>query len=710
MKIPILLSALALASASLAQSLEPTVTSRGPHQRTWSWTTEVLEPDGQLRQEVHGYTELADGLCFWDPVQGQYRDSEETIDVLADGAAALKGPCKVTFASDLHTLGAITIHQPSGEKLVTHPLGLAYFDPASGRRVLLAGIRARCPGELHPPNLVVYPDAFEPDSGVKGDIRYKYTRNAISQDIVLQSSLPDPSAVDPELSAEGTLVEIFSEFIESPVPAIRPAPGAGTGSFILDFGTVHIGSGEAFSLPRDSQEPAVPVQKRWLESEGRHFLIESVPWRVIQERIQKNLEAPPQASLPRKARAERAQRTAPGGKLLTGLFPLPPTKPAVPPAPMRLASLPAPDKGFVMDYIVTLNGSTNNATFASDTTYYVSGTCTLAGSNTVFEGGTVIKFTNGAMLVLQSTNLDFQGSPYYPVVFTARDDNTLGETVTGSTGNPTNAYGNPVLRVNTGGTNALQNLRIRYATTGLELSGTNNTVSHLQLLKVQTGVKAYGNDPVQVALRNVLAAEVNEFLSGTNLGASVEHLTLAKANFLASTSAAPTLYLTNSLLVAVTNTSTYSGLSNQEVSSITGVFQSVGAGQYYLATNSPYRDCGTTNINSQLLADLAQRTTYPPVLVSNVTYSADTTLGATVARHSGPLPLGYAYAPVDYLMTGVTIKGATLAITNGACLGISSSINLAYTNASSVFLSQGSPAAPNRIVETLSVQEQPVSG
>jgi hypothetical protein len=53
----------------------------------------------------------------------------------------------------------------------------------------------------------------------------------------------------------------------------------------------------------------------------------------------------------------------------------------------------------------------------------------------------------------------------------------------------------------------------------------------------------------------------------------------------------------------VTNLSGVSFASCYTNASSTGIYQIVGAGGYYLAAGSPYRDAGTTSIPSALLAD-----------------------------------------------------------------------------------------------------------
>ena len=94
--------------------------------------------------------------------------------------------------------------------------------------------------------------------------------------------------------------------------------------------------------------------------------------------------------------------------------------------------------GYVIDYDLT--GTTNDLTLQGDTTYHVTGLVTATGT-TVIEGGTVVKFanTNNAQLKLQGALKCLTG-PYRPAMFTAKDDNQIGATISGSTGNPTNYY------------------------------------------------------------------------------------------------------------------------------------------------------------------------------------------------------------------------------------------------------------------------------
>jgi hypothetical protein len=116
------------------------------------------------------------------------------------------------------------------------------------------------------------------------------------------------------------------------------------------------------------------------------------------------------------------------------------------------------------------------------------------------------------------------------------------------------------------------------------------------------------------------------------------------------------LFLTNCLLVSVTNIGSCSTQGVTVLSSGTGVFQTVGGGSYYLATNSPYRNAGTTNISSTTLAALSRKTTYPPVVYQGTSIDSVATFGPVVQRDNDVPDLGYHYDPLDYVFAGMSIN------------------------------------------------------
>jgi hypothetical protein len=155
----------------------------------------------------------------------------------------------------------------------------------------------------------------------------------------------------------------------------------------------------------------------------------------------------------------------------------------------------------------------------------------------------------------------------------------------------------------------------------------------------------------------------------------------------------------------VANSSTFTSLSTPAPISAGGVFQSVGAGYHYLPSDSPYRNQGTTNIDSQLLSDLRKKTTSAPVLLTNSITSL-TVLSPCVQRDTATPALGYHYEPLDYIFHEVALTNATLILTNGVAIGTYGTRGISLQPGAQL-ISQGSPIAPNRIGHANRVQEQP---
>ena len=190
---------------------------------------------------------------------------------------------------------------------------------------------------------------------------------------------------------------------------------------------------------------------------------------------------------------------------------------------MQLATGRQPQKGYVLDYTAVI--STTNLTLQNDTTYYVSGSVNLSGT-TVFEGGTVIKFapTNNACLNVATALC--RGSMYHPSIFTARDDNTVGQTISGSTGNPTtNFYARAMLAL--GDNSPLSYLRMSYAAKAVEISGgySQYSLSHAQLNKCQLALNILNDNDNVFTLNNVLMCNVANLGNAGNFSYYGAHLT-----------------------------------------------------------------------------------------------------------------------------------------------------------------------------------------
>jgi len=685
-----------------------TIKERGPHHRVWERTVHETAPDGRQVSRQRAYTELATGMHYLK--DGKWEESREDIELFQDGAIARHGQHKVIFAPNLATEGAIDVETASGVRLRSHVLGLSYFDTASGKSVLIAEVKD-CVGEVEPPNVVIYRDAF---TDINADVRYIYTRSGLEQDVILRESPVPPEKFG--LNPQTTHLQVLTEFVNPPVPQKTTTLVNDRADETLEFGQWRIVPGKAYSEPSEEGmtiggaglREGTPVNKQWRKLDGRDFLIEEVPIKRVESELQALPEG--QASHPSSTNTTR--------RLASARLSLPP-KPKVAGTAgikrsIRIGEVSQAAKGFVMDYS-TVGSSLTDYTFKSDSTYYISGGVNLY-NKTIFEGGTVLKFTNlvhNGVMYLSQPFLDLHGTvdcqtgPYRPAVFTAKDDNSVGETINGSTGSPSWLYAYTCLSsVNPSQVLDLHDLRMAYAAYGIRIHNSTNLVHSVRNCQFLEGYRGVYFEYSTAKLQNLLFyrnAVMSIFGRGSTL--SAEHLTF---NQVFKAFEEGTMSLTNSLLVLVTNWPTgFTSFNNVTSSSPSSVFQTVGAGAHYLATNSIYRNVGTTNISPSLLTALRNRTTYPPVIQSNVTVVADTTLSPTVQRDTDVPDLGYHYDPLDYIAYAYAFTNCTLTINPGTAIAFYYWTGLWMQDGATI-ISEGTPLAPIRLAQYQTVQEQPM--
>jgi hypothetical protein len=400
---------------------------------------------------------------------------------------------------------------------------------------------------------VLYADCFT--GGVSADVVYRLSRAGLEQDVFIKAKLPF-APEDYGLATATTQLQVVTEWIEAPEPVIESRQikaeagalaEAGIVDDYIDFGSMQIGSGQAFLTAggNGATEPLLPVAKRWQKTaDGRVVLFESVEFELVEQAL---------AALPDKPQA--AKGAAAEGRRLVAL------KPELPAAPakgdtersMTLARVTLPQPALVLDYVIL--SSATNFTFKGDTTYYVNGTVQLTasgGGSTTLEGGAVVKFDAPTSAYVQITgSISCQTAPYRPFVCTAKDDDSIGEKISGSTGSPSGHYGEG-LRVVSGAT--LNDLRFCYAHVGIKLDANQTlTLADSQFVKCKRAFYASGSNTFKVenCLFNDISLGVVE--SGTLTFTGV-NLTVHQANRLGNGVAAPfTLNLTNTLLVAITN-------------------------------------------------------------------------------------------------------------------------------------------------------------
>jgi hypothetical protein len=261
----------------------------------------------------------------------------------------------------------------------------------------------------------------------------------------------------------------------------------------------------------------------------------------------------------------------------------------------------------------------------------ISGTVTLFGTNT-FEGGAVLKYTNGASLTLTvstiSSRANWLATAYRPVIFTAKDDDSVGETISGSTGTPTNYYAGIALQIVEFNT-TLANLRIAYAQQAIwVVAAGSSSISDAQFINCQEGILATAGPTIN--LRNVLFANVATNFSATaGVTFNAQNVTFSGSTNLATGDTfdeGVTFLLTNCILANVASLTngflTLSGDHNGfyksrtfgtgQVTNTFYPFQSVGGGSFYLTNGCSFVNAGTTNLDPTLLAELRQTTTFTP--------------------------------------------------------------------------------------------------
>jgi len=661
----------------------------GANHRNWQQEIYAAGPHGQVVTNLHRYTELGTGMYY--QKNGKWTESREVIRAFPGGAVAEEGAYQVIFGNDLNSEGAIDVHTQDGKRLRSNILGLEYYDTATGNSVLIGKIQ-NSQGELISSNQVLYANAF---TGVAADVRYTYRRGSFEQDVILREQPPTPESLG--LHSETTELEVVTEFLNPPEARVAEHRNARNRlpDQEISWGGTWIGQGKAFDLSAAKSAKAaarVKVRRQYATVQGRHILTESVPLAKIGTHLE---------SLP-----PHAGKTSKLPKLASKLPVLPQTPLArVQVQPMKLAAAATPNQGYVLDYI-ELNSDQDNMVFQGDTTYYISSGLNLNGVTT-FEGGAVIKFSDalqgeiygydpysgsGTAVLTLNSSVVCETTPYRPVIFTSMDDNTVGDGISGSTGSPATLYVT-YLDMGQGSSDVFENFRFCYANLAVLGANFNSPVfQDCQFVNCNIGFGGYGG--LSVFFKNCLLAGgtgIEDSESGD--GFVLENVTMNNANYnLDIPEVDSTLYqswkvpgnpgtylgITNTLFAGGQTLSslettvaadggTVNVANNADVSS--SAFQTVGGGSYYLAAGSPYHNAGTGNLDPALLADLATKTTYPPVVYSDQVISSATTLGPQALRdNSGTPDLGYHYDPLDYVIGGVDLT-ANLTFTAGTALG-----------------------------------------
>lgn len=629
---------------------------------------------------------------------GRWVDSSEEIQLDPKGAVATNGPHKVGFTANINSPVSVAVITPDNTTLKIRPAGLVYFDFHARRSALIAELKDSG-GLVVGTNQVLYPDAF---TGLRADVRYTYKKSGLEQDVILLQRPPLPEAYG--LNPTTTWLWVLTEFTDPPadiqvVREIRRGWKQSTVDKIIRIGGMSIGPGTAFSLGLgQDRRTGVPVEKHWTVIDDRTFLIEEVSFRRIVPHL-RNLQAS----------AEPAP--GPGGsptrRLASNTLFLPAVRVASASATntvMQIARALPQMKGLVLDFDLQ---SGTDVVLQGDQTYVVTGTVNL--TNTVIEGGTVVKYARGASLNLIGPVQCLTG-PYRPAIFTALDDDSVGSPI--STGPLDGTYADCALSLGLGGD--LHHLNIRYAKEAIHCGNNDYSVNHSQFLFCGVG---FHSETANFTNSNILMCQVATNFYGSFFHGLVEHLTSDQAvrlvwdydfEYLPWCYSLPssTLALVNTLTASITNGYGFPVAIHhaQNFPSAAGVFQTVGAASYYLVDGSTNRNTGTTNIQPALADSLKTKTTCPPIVYSNVTISTDTTFAPQAQRDTDTPDLGYHYDALDYAFKQTRVTNATLRLLPGTAVTAFGQYGIGLLSGSRL-LSEGAPDSRNHIARYNLVQE-----
>ena len=379
--------------------------------------------------------------------------------------------------------------------------------------------------------------------------------------------------------------------------------------------------------------------------------------------------------------------------------------------PVKQTKATARETGLEIDYTI-ISGFTNTYTFQGDTTYYLSGPFQI-DRGAVFEGGAVLKFTNNGCVDVgdgDAPNGTFETYLYRPVIFTSKDDDSVGTSISGSTGNPLTLSSGTAFFVagSASPTNLIQNARFSYA--GVAVRDPNDDVVEFRDCQfLQCGTNFYTVNPGGL-FENVLMSHCGCAVYGAGGAIECQNVTLDGCTTFCRVIPTNTYQaITNGIITDFGGSLSGVILDHcVEESTGSGVFQTVGAGSYYLINSSTNRGAGTTNIDPSLLLDLKAKTTYPPVTNFYGWLTNDYTFFPQAQRdNSGSaVDLGYHYEPIDYAVS-FAISNATATVLPGtviAGMGPNYGIGLFYPGAA--LNSTGTPTSPNYLIHYNAVQEQ----
>ena len=479
------LSPAALSPDVRPQPLSYSAVARGAHFTVMEAVSQSTDSSGRLSLVTNRYTIIGNGLNVQD-ARGNWVEARPVVQVYQDSLVCTGASYRVILNRNLNTAGAVDLETSDKQRIVSNPLGIGFFDPDTGRSVLLAQIKD-CEAAVVS-NRVVYADAFE-GNGIRASVAYRYEAGHFHQDVSF-ASRPAIAPADFGMGSR-TRLELMTELVQSPVPGrvvhlidqeTDPSVRARMAEPDVVDETLSFGAemimplGKAFQTSRlETNGPprGIPVAKRLMEISGRQVLVESLSWQEAKPFLDQlpqrtasatgsKQQADKRRHLPESARLDQQQTFA------TRLAQASQSRRIELVASNSKVGTAAQQVGFVMDY--ELVQSANDYTFQSGHTYLININSPVTIGYVTIQSGAVIKFAS-AYGILRPTYILQCPSSGPKAVLTDMNDDSIGQTISGSAGHYTGYHAYAALdlsQFDNGGNGAyVQNLDIRFISLGV---------------------------------------------------------------------------------------------------------------------------------------------------------------------------------------------------------------------------------------------------
>lgn len=370
-----------------------------------------IKKDGMLL-----YTEIGSGINYQKD-DGSFEESSQVI--VPSSRSGINWECftaqnRVGFKNNIST-GSYSVFSQignTGKILKSKPVGIAYLNIQTKEYQFISNLQSSL--GVVDGNKITYSDAFQ-----NCDIEYIIEKSRLKQNLIIKSKAGFPGS---PYSASDTYVVIVTKFdlanYELPVLEGEDDEIAydGVNPLETDAGSFRF-SDQVFSLgeAEDSNGAKQSVKKRLIRVSGQDYLLEGIPYAY----------------------------------LASATYPV------------------------LLDY-TTVSGSISSDTTWPAGTYYVSSSVSVTSGTLTIAAGAVVKFASGTDLSISGGAIDINGSSGNPAYFTSANDDTIGETIAGSTGSP--AAGDWTSVNSSGNTSITADFGVfRYGTVGLSCQGNFNS-------------------------------------------------------------------------------------------------------------------------------------------------------------------------------------------------------------------------------------------